>query len=181
VERAAHSAQPGGETLNAMWSVLALIGVLIAVNGFLSGSEAALISLHESRLHRLQRSGPAGRRLARLARDPTQYLATVQLGITLCGYLASALATIAFVDPLRRQLESLGSAAEAVAVMTVTMTLTIVTLVFGELVPKRLGLQRAEVWSLRSARPLGPPRTWMRPIDLASAQWDGCRRAAAGR
>lgn len=61
MERAAHSAQPGGETLNAMWSVLALIGVLIAVNGFLSGSEAALISLHESRLHRLQRSGPPRR------------------------------------------------------------------------------------------------------------------------
>jgi len=68
---------------------LALILGLILVNAVFSGSETALVSLRDGQLQRLERASPGGQVLARLARDPNRYLATIQIGITLAGFLAS--------------------------------------------------------------------------------------------
>lgn len=133
---------------------VALVLVLILINAALSGSEMALVSLREGQLRRLARSGRAGARLSRLTREPNRYLATIQLGITLAGFLASAAAAVTLAEPLVGPLGFLGAAARPVAVFLVTLLLTFLTLVVGELAPKRLAMQTAERWALVSAGPL---------------------------
>ncbi len=133
---------------------LALVGVMVLLNAAFAGSEIALISLRESQLRALERRGARGLVLARLARDPNRFLATVQIGITLVGFLAAATAAVSLAEPLVPVLGVLGGAAEPVAVLAVTLALTFLMLVFGELAPKRIALQRAERWALAVARPL---------------------------
>src|SRR5215218_2608691 len=124
------------------------------INGALSGSEMALISLRESQIHRLERTSRGGRVLARLSRDPNRFLATIQIGITLAGFLASAFAATSLAKPLVPVFAFLGSGAEPAAIIVVTLALTFLTLVIGELAPKRIAMQRAEGWALVAARPL---------------------------
>ncbi|MFG3603367.1 hemolysin family protein [Micromonospora chersina] len=133
---------------------LVLVAVLVLINAALSGSEMAIVTLREGQLRRLGRSGRTGARLIRLAREPNRYLATIQLGITLAGFLASAAAAVSLAEPLVGPLGFLGRAARPVAVVLVTVVLTFVTLVVGELAPKRLAMQSAERWALLSAAPL---------------------------
>ncbi|HCT76843.1 MAG TPA: HlyC/CorC family transporter [Micromonosporaceae bacterium] len=141
-----------------------LVLVLVLLNGALSGSEMALISLRESQIHRLERTSSGGRVLARLSRDPNRFLATIQIGITLAGFLASAFAATSLAKPLVGPLSFLGSAAEPAAIVLLTLILTFITLVLGELAPKRLAMQRAEGWALTAARPLDWLATASRPI-----------------
>jgi putative hemolysin len=131
-----------------------LLGVLIAINAVFAGSEIALISLREAQLQRLEERSKTGRRLAELARDPNRFLATIQVGITLAGFLASAFAAVTLAEPLVPLLDFLGGAAEAAAIVLVTAALTFVTLVIGELAPKRVAMQRAETWAMMVVRPL---------------------------
>jgi putative hemolysin len=131
-----------------------LVLVLVLVNAAFSGSEMALVSLRDSQIHRMERQSPRGRVLARLTRDPNRFLATIQIGITLAGFLASAAAAVSLAEPLVGPLAFLGSAAQPVAILIVTMLLTFVTLVIGELAPKRIAMQRSESWALLVARPL---------------------------
>ena len=142
---------------------LALVLVLVVVNAAFSGSELALLSLREGQLSRLEQRGRTGRVLARLAREPNQFLATIQIGITLAGFLASAFAAVSLAKPLEDRLAFLGGAAGAVSVVIVTLLLTYVTLVLGELAPKRVAMQRAEPWALFMARPLAALSTATRP------------------
>jgi putative hemolysin len=125
-----------------------LIAVLLGVNALLAGSEVALISLRDAQISRIEARGARGRAVARLARDPNQFLATIQIGITLSGFLASATAAVSLAEPLVPLLAVLGAAARPVAVLLVTAVLTFVTLVIGELAPKRIAMQRAEAWAL---------------------------------
>src|SRR5690606_39835502 len=78
---------------------LALVAVLVLLNAVFAGSEIALITLRESQLRRLERRGAGGRAVARLARDPNRFLATIQVGITLAGCLASATAAVSLAQP----------------------------------------------------------------------------------
>ncbi|MFE6227904.1 hemolysin family protein [Streptomyces sp. NPDC057854] len=113
-------------------------------------------------MRRLRRRGGRGAaRLARLTADPNRYLATIQIGITLAGFLASASAAVSLAKPLVPLLPFAGDMAEPLAVGLVTLVLSFVTLVLsfvtlvvGELAPKRLGMQFAERWSLLAAGPL---------------------------
>lgn len=140
--------------MGAYWLTIALL-ILVLVNALFAGSEIALISLREGQLRQLERRGDASARaLLRLARDPSAYLATIQVGITLSGYLASAVAAVTLAEPLVPVLSFLGPAARPAAVALVTAILTFVTLVLGELTPKRLAMQYAERWALLVARPL---------------------------
>src|SRR6266508_644505 len=82
----------GGEVL--------LVLVLVLVNAAFAGSEMALVSLRDSQVHRLERQSRRGRVLARLTRDPNRFLATIQIGITLAGFLASAAYTLSLHAPL---------------------------------------------------------------------------------
>src|SRR5690349_23338474 len=94
-----------------------LVLVLVLVNAAFSGSEMALVSLRESQVQRLERQSRGGRVLARLSRDPNRFLATIQIGITLAGFLASAAAAVSLSKPLIKPLSFLGSAAQPAAIV----------------------------------------------------------------
>jgi putative hemolysin len=153
-----------GAKMSSLWPQLGLVAFLVLVNAVFAGSELALVSLREGQLRRLEAKGGAGPVLARLARDPNRFLATLQIGITLAGFLASASAAVALAAPLEEPLSFLGSAAGPSAIVVVTLLLTYVTLVFGELAPKRVAMQRAERWALLVARPLAAMATLTRPV-----------------
>lgn len=158
-----------------------LVLVLVLVNAVFAGSEMALVSLRESQLQRLERASRGGRVLAKLARDPNRFLATIQIGITLAGFLASAAAAVSLAAPLVKPLGVLGSAAEPVAIVVVTVVLAFVTLVLGELAPKRIAMQRAEGWSLLVARPLDSLSAFSRPaVWLLGKATDVVVRLAGG-
>jgi putative hemolysin len=140
--------------VNGIGSQLALVGFLIVLNAAFAGSEIALISLREGQLARLEQRSARGHALAQLARQPNRFLSTIQIGITLAGFLASATAAVALAEPLVEPLGFFGRAARPAAILSITVVLTFVTLVFGELAPKRLAMQRAEGWALVVARPL---------------------------
>ena len=143
---------------------LALVGFLVVLNAVFAGSELALVSLREGQLQRLETESSRGRVLAGLARDPNRFFATIQIGITLAGFLASASAAVSLAEPLEAPLSFLGSAAGPAAVVIVTLVLAYVTLVVGELAPKRIAMQRAEHWGLLVARPLALASSATRPV-----------------
>ena len=141
-----------------------LVVVLIALNAAFAGTELALVSLREGQLQRIEDRSATGALLARLARAPNQFLATIQIGITLAGFLASAAAAVSLAEPLEAPLGFLGGAAQPTSIIVVTLILSYLTLVFGELAPKRIAMQRAERWGLAMARPLAMLTTLTRPI-----------------
>ena len=151
--------------MTGYWFDVALIAVLIMVNGVFAGSEMALISLREGQLRALERRGTRrDRTLVKLARDPNRYLGIIQLTMTLAGYLASATAAVTLAKPLVSSLSFFGGAANVVAIALVTFILTGVNLVIGELAPKRLGMQFARQWSRLVAAPLNILATMSRPV-----------------
>src|SRR5918995_714877 len=135
-----------------MWVQIGLVCVLVLLNAAFAGTEMALVSLREGQLQQLEQRSSTGALVARLARDPNRFLATIQVGITLAGFLASAAAAVTLAEPLEDPLEFLGAAARPVSIVAVTLVLAYVTLVLGELAPKRVAMQRAERWSLLAAR-----------------------------
>jgi putative hemolysin len=151
--------------VNGSGPTLVLVLVLVLVNAALTGTELALVTLRESQVKRLEESGGRrGRTLARLANDPNQFLATIQIGITLAGFLASATAAVSLAAPVEDQLDFLGKAAGPVSVVLVTIVLAYLTLVLGELAPKRLAMQNTERWAMLAARPLAVMSTLTRPV-----------------
>ncbi len=167
--------------MDDLWFDLAIVGALVCVNAMLAGAEMAFVSLREGQLRGLSNSGGRGERVVRLARDPNRYLSAVQLGITMAGFLASATAAVSISEPVADLLSGAGRYARPIAVASVTVVLSLVTLVFGELVPKRLAMQRAERWSLAMARPLSWFIMMTRPvIVLLSSLTDLLVRAAGG-
>jgi putative hemolysin len=142
--------------------------LLLICSAVFAGSEIALISLREGQLRHLERHSRSRRTLVKLARDPNRFLATVQIGITLAGFLASATTAVALAEPLVPYLSFLGAAARPVAVVAIALVLTFVTLVTGEPAPKRLAMQYARRWALLVARPLhvvsvaAGPAVWLR-------------------
>jgi putative hemolysin len=169
--------------MDSHWLVGLLVGVLILLNALFAGSEIAVISLRDGRLRQMERrSTKAASTLLSLVREPTRFLATIQLGITLSGFLASATAAVSLAQPLMPLVGFLGKAAEPVAIAAVTAVLTFLTLVFGELVPKRLAMQHAQRWALVAARPLHALAAVTRPAIWAlGAATDLTVRALGGR
>jgi putative hemolysin len=160
---------------------IVLVFVLVLVNAVFSGSEMALVSLRDSQVQRLERQSRGGRILARLTRDPNRFLATIQIGITLAGFLASATAAVSLSEPLVGPLGFLGDAAEPAAIFIVTLLLTFVTLVVGELAPKRIAMQRTEGWALLMARPIDVLSMISRPaVWLLGVSTDLVVRLAGG-
>jgi len=151
-------------TVGDVWPQLLLVAVLVVINAAFAGTELALVALRESQLQRLEQQSSTGALLARLARQPNQFLATIQIGITLAGFLASAAAAVSLAEPLEAPLGFLGGAAGPVSVILVTLILAYFTLVFGELAPKRVAMQRAEKWGMVTAHPLNVLSTLTRPV-----------------
>ncbi|MDX3660487.1 hemolysin family protein [Streptomyces sp. ID05-26A] len=158
---------------------IALVAVLVLLNAAFAGSEMAFVSLREGQLRSLEREGH--HRLVRLARDPNRYFATIQIGITLSGFLASATAAVSLAAPVVPLLSFLGGAANGVAIALVTVVLTFVTLVFGELAPKRLAMRYAVRWAKIVARALDILSTVSRPaVWLLSKSTDVVVRVLGG-
>lgn len=151
--------------MSRYWFDIGLIALLLLLNGLFAGAEIALVSLREGQLRTLERSdGHRGRALAQLARNPNRYLGTIQLGITLAGYLASATAAVTLAEPLVAALGFLGGAAEAIAITSVTLVLAAINIIVGELVPKRLAMQNPQRWALLIGPPLDRLATVTKPM-----------------
>lgn len=137
--------------------------ILVALNGYFAAAEMALVSTRRSALQAAADRGSTGARAAlRLLDDPNKLLSTISVAITLDGFSAASLAAVTFEGPLGDALRHAGVAwitplASALAVFIVTIAITYLTLVFGELAPKRLGLQRAD----RVAQAVAIPVTWL--------------------
>ncbi|HSP27504.1 MAG TPA: DUF21 domain-containing protein, partial [Ilumatobacteraceae bacterium] len=82
-----------------VWPQLVLVAILVLVNAAFAGTELALVSLREGQLQRLEERSATGTVHARLARQPNQVLATIQIGFTLAGFLASAAAAVSLAEP----------------------------------------------------------------------------------
>jgi putative hemolysin len=138
---------------------LAIIAILVALNGMLAGAELALVSARASRLARLAEDGSRGARAAiALRAEPERFLATVQVGITLIGAVAGAFggSTLSVtLAALIREVPFLAEVAEELAFAIVVALITYLSVVFGELVPKSLALRGAERYALLVARPMG--------------------------
>lgn len=124
--------------------------VLIAVNAFFAASEMALITLNDNKIKLMAEEGhKKAKHLVKLLAEPSRFLATIQIGITLAGFLASAFAAESFADPLVRFMSGYNlPVSDAVLKVTTVIVITIIlsyfTLVLGELVPKRVAMKKAE-------------------------------------
>lgn len=139
---------------------LTILFLLIALNAFFAASEIALISLNENKIKLSADKGDKkAQLLANLLEDPSRFLATIQIGITLAGFLASAFASETFAGRLVDILHSIGITVSAgvlkpIVVVFITLILAYFTLVLGELVPKRMAMQRSEQIARFSVRSL---------------------------
>lgn len=140
-------------------SILFLIS-LIAINAFFAASEIALISLNDNKIKLMADDGDKkARQLSSLLGEPSRFLATIQIGITLAGFLASAFAAESFADPLVNLIKTYNLAIpetllKGTTVTIITIVLSYFTLVLGELVPKRVAMKKAEAIAFFVVTPL---------------------------
>ncbi len=124
--------------------------VLIALNAVFASAEIAVLSLNETKLGRMAEQGNGrAKRLVRLTKEPARFLATIQVAITLSGFLGSAFAADNFSEPLVDWMIHMGvsiprATLDAGAVIFITLVLSYFTLIFGELVPKRIAMKKPE-------------------------------------
>lgn len=136
-------------------SLLLIQIILIALNAVFASAELAVLSVNESRINRLAEQGSKkARRLRKLTKEPAKFLSTIQIAITLSGFLGSAFAADGFSDPLVDWLIGLGvtlprNTLDTLSVIFITLVLSYFTLIFGELVPKRIAMKKAEALSLK--------------------------------
>ncbi|MBP8859342.1 MAG: DUF21 domain-containing protein, partial [Lawsonibacter sp.] len=125
--------------------------ILILINAFFAATEIAVISLNANKLRMLEESGDKlAPRLLKMLEQPAGFLSTIQIGITLAGFLGSAFAADSFSEYLVRWIcEDLGftalpiSVVDTFSVVVITLILSYFTLIFGELVPKRIAMQKS--------------------------------------
>jgi putative hemolysin len=149
-----------------VWDVIVVL-IIVCIGGFFAGSEMALVSLREGQARALAKRGRRGQRAARLAQDPNRFFSAVQIGVTLAtlvsgAYGAETLAAV-FRSWLIRQHLSAGWAGP-LAFAVVTVCITFVSLVLGELAPKRVALQRAPTLALLAAPILDRIAVMARPV-----------------
>lgn len=129
---------------------ITVLVILILINAFFAASEIALVALNDNKIQkRAKEKDKKSMKLQTLLAEPGRFLATIQIGITLAGFLASAFAADSFADPLAKWLVSVGiplseALLRTISVVGITILLSYFTLVIGELVPKQLALQKAE-------------------------------------
>lgn len=146
---------------------LALVLGLIVLGSFFVAAEIALISLRESQIRQIALRGRRGARVAALTSNPNRFLAAAQVGVTLCGFLSAALGAERLGVYITPRLEDLGISSRwssTLSIVGVTLIIAYISLVFGELVPKRLALFRTEQIALASAAPLDLIARLFRPI-----------------
>ena len=141
-----------------LWTYIILLLFLILTNAFFAMSEIAIISLNDGKIKKMAGAGnkKAGI-LVKLTEEPSKFLATIQVGVTISGFLASAVAADTFTEYIVYYFRNYSvnpSAVKAISLVTITLLLSYFTLVFGELVPKRLAMQNYEKISFRVSRVL---------------------------
>jgi len=133
-----------------MLTSIVFLMILIMLNAFFAASEIALISLNDNKIRLLADKGDKKARLVKnLLDEPSRFLATIQIGITLAGFLASAFASENFADPVVCLIKLSGISIpdtwlKTIVMVLITIILSYFTLVFGELVPKRLAMKKSE-------------------------------------
>lgn len=164
-------------------SILVVLA-LILIEALFVASEIALVSLREVQIETMAQQGRRGQVVAKLVRDQNRWLATVQIGVTLTALLSSAYGAITLSESAKRGLISAGlgeGLAGFIGVVGVTLVITFVTLVIGELAPKRLALQRPEPTALAVAPFLYRMASVVRPfIFLLSVCTNGVVRLFGG-
>ncbi len=150
----------------ALTSIAIVLG-LIALGGIFVAAEIALISLRDSQVKQIAGKGKRGARVAKLTSNPNRFLAAVQVGITLCGFLSAALGAEQLGVYVIPRLESIGLSAgssEIISIIGITLVIVYISLVFGELVPKRLALYKTESIALATASIVDRVAIIFRPI-----------------
>ena len=143
--------------MSDIWVNVGLVLLFILLGSFFAAAEIALVSLRESQVERLSERGRRGRSLASLVANPNRFLAAVQVGVTLAGFISAGFGAAQIAPALVPALTGWGlpeNWASAIAFIVVTVIIAYVSLVIGELVPKRLALQRAESTALLLAGPV---------------------------
>ena len=146
---------------------VALVLLFVLIGGVFAGTEMAIVNLRESQIKQLEEEGPRGERTATLVRDPNQFLSAVQIGVTVAGFFSSAYGASTIAPSLAPVLVGFGlpeSTARTAALIGMTLVIAYLSLVLGELAPKRLAMQNA----MGVAKVVGPPLslfgTAMRPV-----------------
>lgn len=133
-----------------MISQLFILVILILINAYFAASEIAFISLNDAKIERKAREGnKKAKQIEKMLKNPSKFLATIQIGITLAGFLSSAFASDTFADILAPALNNIFPAISigtfrGISIIIITIILSFFTLVFGELVPKRLAMKYYE-------------------------------------
>ena len=146
---------------------LVLVAVFILVGGVFAATELALVTLREAQAKALADKGKRGARVARLLSSPNRFLAAVQVGVTLAGFLSAAFGAARLAVPVSGVLTNAGlpkGASDTVALVLVTLVISYFSLVFSELAPKRLALQRPERVALLFAPLLDRIAVLFRPV-----------------
>jgi len=154
-------------SLASLFLDLATIAGLIVLASFFVAAEIALISLRDSQVREISSRGKRGARVAALAAHPNRLLAAVQIGVTVSGFLSAALGADQLGDYVIPWLESLGLAsgwATTISLIGVTLIIAYFSLVFGELVPKRVALFRAEEIAMATAGIINVVANIFRPL-----------------
>ena len=130
-------------------SQVIVLAILILINAFFAATEIAFISLNDAKIEKQAKEGnKKAKQIKKMLREPSKFLATIQIGITLAGFLSSAFAADAFADdlaPMLQNLMPLGLAAwRNISIILITIILSYFSLIFGELVPKRLAMRNSE-------------------------------------
>lgn len=143
--------------MDSVWLMLLLQVVLIALNAVFASAEIAIISMNDNKLAKMAQEGnKKAIKLAKLTSKPARFLATIQVAITLSGFLGSAFAADNFSDKLVALIMKSGvnipeKTLDSIVVILITLILSYFTLVFGELVPKRVAMRKAERLALGMA------------------------------
>ena len=133
-----------------MFSQLIILVILILLNAYFAASEIAFISLNDAKIEKQAKEGnKKAKQIEKMLKEPSKFLATIQIGITLAGFLSSAFASETFADMLAPVLNSWIPAVsigiwKSISIIIITIILSFFTLVFGELVPKRLAMKHYE-------------------------------------
>ncbi|MDQ2941804.1 MAG: hemolysin family protein [Chloroflexota bacterium] len=174
----------GSSTTGNPLTDLLVVAVLILTSSFFAASEIALITVKRHRLTQLAEEGHSGARIAkRLTEDTSRFLATITIGLTFLGFLASGVGAISLsgqVANLIRRIPLIGGAADGIGFVLVTLLIALVSIIIGELVPKTLALSYPERLALAVARPISWIEKLLAPVVWAVSRISGVLVGALG-
>ena len=137
------------------------------IGGLFSASEMALVSLRQTQIDEMAKKGAAGATIQRLTADSNRFLSAVQVGVTVAGFFSASFGASQIapeVAPLFQNAGMSSSAASTLSFVLITIAIAYLSIVFGELTPKRIALQSAESIALVAARPLAAITALLRPV-----------------